>query len=209
MTAYLTEEEQIEQIKKYWNKYGSHVLTVILLIVLSVTGYRFYQERQEALMTRASSAFNDLMASTAKKEPAEIEAKANYVKATFPNTIYAASAALLLAKQAVEQKHYDAAISELQWVLSKANSNSFKQLARLRLSRIYLYQKKYELAQNALDTIDDAALSSMIHEVKGDIYSAEGKKSDAVKQYQLAVKELPNPSLVSMQLQMKLQSSEG
>ena len=177
--------------------------------MLSVTGYRFYQERQDTLLTRASGAFNDLMASAAKKDALEIKAKANYVKATYPKTIYATSAALLLAKQAVDHKRYDAGVAELQWVLSNANSISFKQLARLRLSRIYLYQKKYALAHATLDQIDDVSLSSMIHEVKGDIYSAEGKKSDAAKQYQLAMKVLPDPSLISKQLQMKLQSSEG
>lgn len=209
MSAYLTEEEQIEQIKKYWKKYGTHVLTVILIIVLSVTGYRFYQERHDGILTKASQSFNDLMATTAKKDRVEIEAKATYIKTTYPSTIYATSSALLLAKQAVEHKRYDAAISELTWVLKNAPSDSFKQIARLRLSRIYLYQKNYDQALSILTQVDDKLLSSMIHEVKGDIFSAQGKKSDADEQYKLALADLPNPALASKQLQMKISSAEG
>ncbi len=209
MSAYLTEEEQIEQIKKYWNKYGSFILTIILALVLSVTGYRFYQDRNDALMSKASQSFNDLMATTAKKDQVGIEAKANYIKSSYSNTIYATSSALLLAKQAVEHKKYDAAINELNWVIKNSPSKSFKQIARLRMSRVYLYQKNYAKALTSLDKIDDKLLSSMMHEVKGDIYSAQGKKNDADKQYQLAVADLPSPALVSKQLQMKISSAEG
>ena len=184
-------------------------MTVILLIVLSVTGLRFYQGRQATILMHASQAFNDLMDTTAKGDIIRIEAKANYIKTTYPSTIYATSSALLLAKQATDHKKYQAANLQLKWVIDNATSKSFKQIARLRMSRIYLYQKQYAQALKTLDSVDEALFSSIIHEVKGDIYFAQGKTTDANQQYKLALADLPNASLASKQLKMKLTSAEG
>ena len=204
MNVYMTEEEQVEQIKKLWKSYGNYLMSALLITVLIFTGYRAYQSREITLLTQASSAFNELMDSAAKNDTLAVEAKANYIKSTFPSTIYASSSALLLAKKEVGLKKYQAAAVQLEWVVKNTSSNSFKQLALLRLARIYLYQKKYNEALMSLDTIKDPSFISMIHEVKGDIYLSKNEKEAAIKQYQLSLSELPNSAIASKELMMKL-----
>ncbi len=204
MNVYMTEEEQVEQLKKWWNKYGNIILTLVLVIVLSVQGYRWYQGHQETLSATASSAFNGLMDSVAQNETDKATAKANFIKDNYQSTIYASSAALLLAKQAVAQKKYDVAEKEFKWIVANSQSKSFKQLAKLRLARLYLFQKQYPKALGALTEVDDNTFATLVHESKGDIYLAEGEKAKANEQYQQALAELPNPALASKELRLKL-----
>ncbi len=207
MNVNMTEEEQVEQLKKWWRQYGNMLMTIVLVVVLTVVGTRWYNDKQTAVITSASSAFNSLMDSVAKNEPVKIESQADYIKSNYSSTIYASSAALLLAKQQVEFKKYQAAEKQLKWVVENSNSNSFKQLAKLRLSRIYLYQRKYDDALTQLNSVDDSLFNSLISEAKGDVYFAEGKNKQANKLYIAALEQLPNQALASKELRMKLNSA--
>lgn len=204
MNVYMTEEEQVEQLKKYWKKYGNHIMTVILVIVLLFSGNNWYKDRQAAALSKASNAFHDLMISASKNDLVSVEAKANYIKTTYPSSIYATSSSLVLAKQAVALKKYDSAITQLKWVIDKGISKSFKQVAELRLARIYLYQKKYETSLTVLSKIEEPLFLSIIHEIKGDVYLAQGQRNEASKQYNLSLLRLPNPELASKELMMKI-----
>ena len=204
MNTYMTEEEQVEQIKKLWSKYGNHLLTVLLVIIVAVQGYRWYTDRQLSISSKASNAFSSLMSATAKNDKKSIEAKANYIKDNYPATVYASSSSLLVAKDLVESKKYDQAISELQWIIKHADSKSFQQLAKLRLARILLFQKKFQQAMSELDVVVDPLFLAMVHELKGDIFLAEGIKEKASEQYKLALSELPNPAFAPAGLRMKL-----
>lgn len=200
----MTEEEQVEQIKKLWAKYGNAILTIILAVLLSVQGYKWYQDRNFSNLSVASTAYNGLMESVSKKEEKSILSKANYIKDNYAATVYGSSAALLLAKLAVDKNALDKAISELKWVLDNSKSSSLKQVAVLRLARIYLFQKKYDLALKTLNDVEDDMFSSLISEEKGDVFLAEGKKELASKAYQKALSQLPNPALASKELMTKI-----
>lgn len=200
----MTEEEQVEQLKKWWRKYGNIALTILLAVVIAIQGYRWYQEHLLSVKTDASIAFNSLMDAVSKEDTKSSQAKANYIKEQYPTTVYATSAALVLAKQAIDAEKYVDAEKELQWVIAKTESSSFKQLAKLRLARVYAYQKNYQQALTLLDPIEEQLFAPLVYETKGDIYYAEGMKDKAAEQYQQAAAKLPNPALVSKELRVKM-----
>ena len=51
MAYNLEEQEQLENLKAFWNRYGGFIVTLVTVIALSIAGWRawgWYQERQSA-----------------------------------------------------------------------------------------------------------------------------------------------------------------
>lgn len=204
MNVYMTEDEQVEAIKKWWGKWGNHLLTVILIILLAVTGTKWYRQYRYNIKTHASQGFEQLMQSYAKKEETGVSAQSHYLMSNYPSTIYAEGSALMLAKQAISEGKWDEAITHLTWVKDNTKTKPVKQIARLRLARVLMSQKKYQQGLSLLETVDDKTYMMLVHEIRGDIYLAQGKKTDARSQYLLAIQALPKKNVVPPELKMKL-----
>ncbi len=132
----------------------------------------------------------------------------NFVQATklfthYPQTTYGQLAALALARDAVNKKDYPAAEIKLNWVIEHSNINSFKQIARIRLARLMLAEKKADESIKLLSTINDNSFVGMIDEVRGDAYVAMKNPTAARDAYKKALTELPNAQMVRPLLQIK------
>jgi len=205
MDIYTTEEEQIESIKRWWKKNGNYLLTLLTIVLLIFAGARWWQVRQDKISRLASTAYERLLVNLTNKDTSDVTAAANYLRKAYPGTPYAKMAALLLAKQAVNQAKLERAVSQLQWVVKNAKSASLQQIAQLRLARVYLALKKPQQALQTVKTIKVAAFSPLVNEVRGDIYLTLNKKEQARKAYTLAFQNLP-PLADRAIVEMKLNS---
>ena len=55
----LQEQEQIDELKAFWNRYGNFILTVVTVVLLAIAGYRgwgWYEARQATAACRHSPA---------------------------------------------------------------------------------------------------------------------------------------------------------
>ncbi len=204
MNVYMTEEEQVEAIKKWWSKYGNHLMTLILCVLAGVALMRWYDKHQYSVKSQASQGFERVMNHYAVGNKQGVEAEANYLISKYKGTVYADGAQLLLSKEAIESGQYAKAQERLKWVLSHSKVKVLKQIARLRLARLLSMDKKYQQALAVLKVVDDNSFITSIYEVKGDVYFALGKSQEAKAQYALAIKHLPNRALASKELNMKL-----
>ncbi len=204
MSVYMTEEEQVEQIKKWWKQYGSNVLTAILIVALAFSGWRWWQQRQLKIATHASVVYQGLLNSASAQDNTGVLASANTLLTQYAGTPYAALASLSLAKAAVEKKQYPVALKHLQWVIDKAAASSLKQIARIRSARILLAQKKPQQALAVLKTINDSSYQPVIDEVRGDSYLAQGNEQQAKQAYQLAWQAAQKAKASRPLLKMKL-----
>lgn len=205
MNIYMTEEEQVELLKKWWRNYGHYVWGGILAVVLSTVGYHWWQDRQNAIKVQASTAFESLMSKVAQNDVNGIKSQANYLKNNYSGTVYGSAGALLLAKEAVAGQKWKEAQKQLEWVVEKSTASSMRQIARLRLARLFLYKKNYEKALSTLMQVEEASFLPLVHELRGDILLAQEKKREAGEAYQQAIVTLPNRALASNQLQSKAQ----
>ena len=60
MAYNLEEQEQLESLKAFWNRYGNFIVTIVAVLALSIAGWRawgWYQERQS---TQASVVYEQL-----------------------------------------------------------------------------------------------------------------------------------------------------
>lgn len=204
MSDYLTEEEQIERIKKWWKQYGNYILTVVIILLLAFTGWRWWQQRHNKILSEASTSYEYMLSSVANNDPTGATAQANSIISNYGDTSYAGLARMMLARQAVYAKDYKKAIAQLQAVVKEGNDPVIKQIARIRAARLLLVEKQDKAALALLQTVDAPSFKPLIAEVKGDIYFAMGNKQQARQAYALALAKLPSGGLSRPLLEMKL-----
>ncbi|GAB4223759.1 MAG: tetratricopeptide repeat protein [Gammaproteobacteria bacterium] len=203
MDNYLTEEQQVEMLKRWWQKYGVSVLVGLLLGVVIMLGYQYWQKRQLAQHAAASVKYDQLLDAYVNHQPLD-EIAMDLIE-HYSKTPYANLAELLLAKQAVLDKQYDKAQQYLTHIIStKQDIPLIKQLAQLRLARVLLYQKQYQQALAQLKDLNHSPLLPMVAEVRGDIYVAMNKLDLARQAYKLAQQDFSQTVGTSELVKMKL-----
>lgn len=80
---------------------------------------------------------------------------------------------------------------------------ALKQIAKIRMARIFAAEKSYTNALNELSSIDDKTYLPVINELKGDIYGATGQYQEAMSSYKLALDEVKNNGMGNLFLEMK------
>lgn len=204
MTEYLTEQEQIEQLKKWFRVYG---LPAILGVVVGISlfyGWNYYQSNQTRILTHASRVYDEMLTDRAQNNAESTVVQAQKLLRNYPHTPYGQMAALMLAHEAIAKQDYEEALKQLNWVMDHSKQAALRQIARLRIARIYITQQKPEEAIQLLKTVDDKNFSGLMNEVLGDAELALNHTTEAQAAYQQALQELPNSEQIRPLLEMKL-----
>lgn len=204
MSVYMTEEEQLEAIKKWWQRYSTPILIILSLIMLAIAGYRYYSWHQEKVQMNASITYERMMLSFSNQNSADVTSFANDLIQHYPDHIYADVARLLLAKQKISNKHPAKAIQYLKNIVQHAKNPVIRQIARTRLARIQLADKHYDQALAVLAVSDDPTFEPVVAELTGDIYMQMGDGSKARAAYQKAIDLTSALELPNMFLEMKV-----
>lgn len=159
MSRYETEEEQVEAIKAWWKKNGTQLLSGVLVLVIAVSGWRFWDQYQTTQATNASAVFEVLQLNMQQGTFGEVSREGLKLMQEQPESPYAAGAALLVAKYHFEKGDYAQAQEPLQWVLDHSSDSSLKQVATLRKARIFADQQQLEEAKSTLDTLNRSQLT--------------------------------------------------
>lgn len=77
MTVYMTEEEQIDAIKKWWKAYGNLVLIAISIVLLSISAHRLWNNHVEKINQQASITYEKMMVAFSNQDKKEIRAYAD------------------------------------------------------------------------------------------------------------------------------------
>ncbi len=212
MSVHLTEEEQLEILKRWWKDYGKTVITGIAAAIAIYFAWTAWQDKQRNKAESASSHYEELIKvlnvepgkALSDADKANAEHIANDLKANNGNSLYALSAAFYLAKAAVDAGNLDKAVTELQWILAAKPDVATAQLAHVRLARVYVAKAAYTEAQAQLAEEPSKAFASEFAEVRGDILKAQGNNAAAATAYQKALETSdPQQQERAMVLQMK------
>ncbi len=213
MSVHLSEEEQLEVLKRWWKDYGRTVIIAVLVAVVGYFGYTTWQDQKRQKAEKASEVYEQLLKLTnaepgktlTDSDKATIAHLAGELKDGNSKSMYAHSAAFFLAKLAVEDNKLDVAVSELKWVLSAKPEAATEQLARLRLARVLTAQKVYADALAQLSPEPAAAFTSEYAEARGDILKLQGDLDAARTAYEKALAATdPQQQERYMLLQMKV-----
>lgn len=203
MTEYLTEQEQIQQLKTWVKQYGPTIVLGIVLALIMTTGWRYWQNYQNKILTHASSVYDEMLALRAQNNEDGAIVQAKKLLEHYRKTPYADMASLLLARDAVLKNDYPEAIKQLDWVIDHSKNSSMREIARIRIARILITEQKADEALALLKKINNKNYMGLIDEVRGDAYLIKQDPEAARKAYQLALQELPNAEVTRPILEMK------
>jgi predicted negative regulator of RcsB-dependent stress response len=213
VSVHLTEEEQLEILKRWWKDYGMTVITAIAAAIIVYFAWTAWQDKQKAKAESTSAQYDQLMklvtVEPGKELPDSDKAAAahmaNELKENNKQNLYGLGAAFYLAKVAVDAGDLDKAVAELQWILASKPDLASTQLAHVRLARVLVAKAAYSEAQAQLAEEPSKAFAAEYAEVRGDILKAQGNKDAAATAYKKAL-ELTDPQQQErvMVLQMKV-----
>nr|WP_269783310.1 tetratricopeptide repeat protein [Marinibactrum halimedae] len=196
----MTEEEQIEAFKRWWNENGKTTIAGVVLAVGAYFGWDMYNASQQAKAEAGSEIFQDLMEAVATEPGTELTDEkittakhlAGQLKESHKDSYYGESAGLMLAKLAVDANDLDTAVTELKGVLESNPSEVIQAVAEPRLARVLAAQGQFDEALALVQTPKAEALTSTYAEIRGDILRAKGEGDAARTAYQLALDTLPS-----------------
>lgn len=214
MSDHLTEEEQLETIKRWWKEYGKWIVTAVVLVVGGYFSWGAWQDQQRARAEAGSVLYTELLDTLGVEEGealaddnrSEAEQLVEQLKTEYTDTGYGINAALLWARQAVSDNELEIAESELRWVLGQEPETEIAELTRLRLARVLAAQDDVEAALSLLDErTPPNSMMADFAEVRGDVLLKQGDTDGARQAYERALGALDGQDQNRyMLLQMKL-----
>jgi len=211
---HITEEEQIEALKRWWDENGKQVVLAIVLTVGGYFGWQAWTDHLEDQTAAASLVYQEMLDNMddavagdtlAADKQAEISQLADILKQDYSNTQYAFYAALIKAKLAVESTDLSAASVELQWAMDNADETVSENIARLRLARVEAAAGNLDTALQLVQGVDAGELKSAFDEAKGDFYQQQGNAGAAYTAYEAAMTGIDaGNSSASQLLQLKI-----
>lgn len=200
MDDLLSEKEQIEQMRAWWSEYGAYVIGGIVISVGLLFGINHYQSTRLQAQLDASTAYEKLIVLVADGKLEDAKAVADEIATSYSDTTYVGQTGLAMARLYMDKnRDQDAAIALLGVIDSGADSE-LKDIARLRLARIYLYQDKAQEVVDLLAGDDRGAFAAAYGELLGDAYTALGRIAEAQDAYQKVLLDPSSQGTVDQQL---------
>jgi predicted negative regulator of RcsB-dependent stress response len=183
----LSEKEQIDQMRAWWSEYGNYVIGGVVAGALILFGINYYQSSKLNAQLEASALFETLAEHVVDGKLDDAESVAAEIETAYANTIYASQSKLAMARLYMDKNRDQDAADELNELLALSGAEQVKDIARLRLARIYLYQDKAQEVIDLLQGQDNEAFAGRYAEVRGDAYAALGQVAEAETEYQAAL----------------------
>ena len=214
MADHLSDQAQLDALKKWWRSYGVNLLLVVAIGLGGWYGWNFWQDRNKDQAHEASIIFMAMLDAVSvwdqngsEESAAQVSAHAETLKKIAPSSQYARYGALTIARLALAEEDYDNAAAELGWVLDEAEDDAMKALVRLRLAGVEFARKNNEKALELLDASHPAPFVALYAELKGDILAAQGDNGAARQAYQVALDAL-NDGDMQVQALLELKINE-
>jgi predicted negative regulator of RcsB-dependent stress response len=182
----LQEQEQIDQLKHFWNTWGTPITWLLVVIMggfAAWNGYQFWQTRQAR---QATALVEAVEAAAQAGDMARVEQAFGDIKSGYGRTVQAGQAGLLAAKALADAGKWDAAKGVLAWVAGSAADEGYMALGKLRLASVFIEEKAYDEALAQLSGAFPTEFTAAAADRKGDVLALQGKQQEAVAEYRRA-----------------------
>ncbi|HEY6528558.1 MAG TPA: tetratricopeptide repeat protein [Cellvibrionaceae bacterium] len=195
MSAHLTEEEQIEAFKRWWQRYGTSTVASVALASALYLGWNLFQQHRADVAAEASKQYDKLAElikpqenkSLTAEQKTQAKSLADGLIKDHKGSLYADLASLAVAKIAVEDNDLETATSTLRRVVETSTDAPTVDIARLRLAKVLAANKKVDEALGLLGAAVNAEFEASYAEAKGDILVGENRLAEAFSAYQVAM----------------------
>jgi predicted negative regulator of RcsB-dependent stress response len=192
-----TEDEQVEQIKKWWKSNGKQIIAGAVIGLAGIWGWNYYSSYQDQQALGARALYLNYASDSSNLGA--------YEKLTedFANSSYTDQAVLLMAKNLFDEGNYTEARNLIE-PLTKHSNSMITSSAILRLASIYLQTSQHDKALTLLEPHSDKSFGGLVHNLMGDIYLDIGNKSEAQEHFNKALVTVTENSNLGQLIQIKL-----
>lgn len=178
----LEEQEQIDNLKAWWQTHGTLITTVLAVIAVAVVGWQGWTMYQNKAAAEASVVFDALQQAVYEQDALRIRTLAGELTEKHRGTTYAPLGALMAASASVANGDLKTAQAQLSWVVDHTE-DEIRAMARLRLAGVLLDQKSYDEAIKVLDAEKSTVFAGRVLGLKADILLAKGQPKEARTAY--------------------------
>lgn len=200
----LEEQEQLDQVKHFWKQYGNLITWLLIVVLAAYAGWNGYNYWQRSQAAQAAAMYDEVERAAQSGDVARVERAFADMKDKFGGTAYAQQAGLLVGKVLYDKGSIDPAKAALTWVAEKSSDDGYQAVARLRLAGVLLDAKAYDDALKQLSGPFPKDFEPLAADRRGDIFAAQGKKTEAVAEYTKAFKGLDDRADYRRLVEVKL-----
>jgi predicted negative regulator of RcsB-dependent stress response len=200
---YLTDDEQLEAVKRAFTEYAPWILGGVVLGVGGWFGIQYYRSHQNAQAMQAADQFGQMTAALQMNDPQKSLQIADGLIKNFPSSPYADQAQLTIARIDIDSGKASDAVAPLTHVMNESKDSELKQVARLRLARVLIDQGKPDDAIKTLAGGTPGSFAGRYHAVHGDALYAKKDIPGAIAEYNMALSTSDGGADAAM-LQLKL-----
>lgn len=181
----LQEQESIDQMKAWWDQWGTPITAAVCVVCLGFAAWNGWQWYQRNEAGKAAVAYTQLQQALVHNDAKNVSSLSTGLIDSYGTTIYAPMGALAAAQASLDAGDFTAAESRLKWVIESSKRPEYETLARVRLAGVYFDAGKLD---EALKLVDEAKPEprqvSLVLDRKGDILAAKGDIEGARKSWQ-------------------------
>ena len=187
----LEEQEQLDQLKHFWAKYGN-LITLTLVLALggfaAWNGWQFWQNRSAV---QAAALYDELERAVQARDAERVQRVVADLQSQHSRTLQAAQGGLLAARTLHDAQKPDEARAALQWVVDKGSDDAYQAIARVRLAGLLMDKQAYDEALKVLDAKMPPSMAPLAADRRGDVLMAQGQRDAAKAAYLAAYRDMP------------------
>ena len=187
MALDLEEQEKVAELRAWWKQHGNLIVGVLLAASVAFAGWQGWRWYSASQAAQAAAVFDALAKAGQAGDAKALRDAGGTLIESYPRTLYASMGALIAARFHFDRGDLKAAKAQLEWVVERAPSEEFRDIARLRLAAILLDEKAPDEALKVLQAKHAAAFESQYAALRGDALLAKDQRAEARATYQLAL----------------------
>jgi predicted negative regulator of RcsB-dependent stress response len=203
MEFYESEEQRVEALKSWWKTNSNSVFMGLSLGLAVLVGWNIWQNTQKQKAEEAAGLYQQLLKATEAKQSEPAIKLSERLIEQYQGSAYATYATLFSARLKSEAGDLAGAKKALGDLLASAKDENIQHLARLRLGQVLLALGEIDPALKLLEPLkprDMGKYESRYEELKGDLYAAQQRDSEAVAAYNQAKESGETVPLLDMKI---------
>ncbi|MCP3999548.1 MAG: tetratricopeptide repeat protein [Gammaproteobacteria bacterium] len=209
MDEFLTDDQQADRAKQWLRENGVFVVAGIVLGLALLFGWQRWEEHKLVQAGEASVVWEQLRSAIEGERYNEVDEILALLESDYATTPYLDQGRLAIARMHMDRNSPEEALNVLNALIKSPVDNQLLTIAELRIAQIYLYQERFDEALAILGPDEATPFVASFHELRGDIFFAQGQLENALDEYQLALDKDKYSVIDRAYVQIKLDDVSG
>jgi predicted negative regulator of RcsB-dependent stress response len=186
----LQEQEQLDTLKAFWQRWGNLLTWAVIAVLAGFAAWNGWNWYQRDQATKAAALFDELDRAVLAADAERSARIFGDLRERFPRTQWAVHGGLLVARLHASGDRVAEAVTALQWVVDEADDVGLRAVAALRLAGLHLDAGRHDDALRVLGGSMAEGFEGLRDDRRGDVLLAKGQSGPAAEAYRAALKSL-------------------